>query len=164
MKSGGSILGDVTRMEQLTKSPNAYVRGSPTRGVLGGIGEHTNDVVLLCEGAGYDCVIVESVGLGQSEVSIDQAVDLLILLVCYIPARSQDCALVVLCVWYRVDANSGLRVCAQVPPAGGDDLQGQKKGIMEVADMVVINKADGELLNVRIREAMACYPKTFRAV
>jgi putative protein kinase ArgK-like GTPase of G3E family len=87
MKSGGSILGDVTRMDKLTKSPNAYVRGSPTRGVLGGIGEHTNDVVLLCEGAGYDCVIVESVGLGQSEVSIDQAVDLLILLVgsCFLP-------------------------------------------------------------------------------
>jgi len=79
--SGGSILGDKTRMEQLSICPQAYVRASPTRGVLGGIAEHTADVVSLCECAGYDVVIVESVGLGQSEVDIDHAVDLLMMIV-----------------------------------------------------------------------------------
>ena len=110
--SGGSILGDKTRMEELSKSPHAYVRASPTRGVLGGIAEHTADVITLCECAGYDVVIVESVGLGQSEVDIDHAVDLLLMI---------------------------------VPPGGGDGLQAQKKGIMEAADMIAINKADGSL-------------------
>ncbi len=112
--SGGSILGDKTRMEQLTRSMDAYIRATPTRGVLGGIAEHTADVISLCEAAGYNTVIVESVGLGQSEVDIDTAVDMLILL---------------------------------VPPGGGDSLQGIKKGIMEAADLVVINKADGDLYN-----------------
>ncbi len=79
--SGGSILGDKTRMEQLSVCPQAYVRASPTRGVLGGIAEHTADVISLCECAGYDVVIVESVGLGQSEVDIDHAVDLLMMIV-----------------------------------------------------------------------------------
>jgi LAO/AO transport system kinase len=110
--SGGSILGDKTRMEQLSRSMSAYIRATPTRGVLGGIAEHTSDVINLCESAGFDRVIVESVGLGQSEVEIDQAVDMLLLL---------------------------------VPPGGGDALQATKKGIMEVADLVVVNKADGDL-------------------
>ena len=79
--SGGSILGDKTRMEKLTRSPDAYIRGSPTSGVLGGIAEHTVDVITLCEACGFDMVIVESVGLGQSEVEIDEAVDMLVLLV-----------------------------------------------------------------------------------
>lgn len=137
--SGGSILGDKTRMEVLSKSEKAYVRASPTRGVLGGIAEHTSDVIALCEfgkihilsansglsaliithvihcTAGYDVVIVESVGLGQSEVDIDAAVDMLLLL---------------------------------VPPGGGDSLQASKKGIMEAADLVVVNKADGSLLEM----------------
>ena len=112
--SGGSILGDKTRMEQLSRSNNAYIRASPTRGVLGGIAEHTSDVINLCECAGFDVVIVESVGLGQSEVDIDQAVDMLLLL---------------------------------VPPGGGDSLQATKKGIMEAADLIVVNKADGDLMN-----------------
>lgn len=112
--SGGSILGDKTRMEQLTRSSNSYIRASPTRGVLGGIAEHTSDVISLCESAGYDVVVVESVGLGQSEVDIDSAVDMLLLL---------------------------------VPPGGGDSLQATKKGIMEAADLVLVNKADGDLLN-----------------
>jgi LAO/AO transport system kinase len=112
--SGGSILGDKTRMENLTRSPNAYIRATPTRGVLGGIAEHTSDVINLCEFAGYNIVIVESVGLGQSEVDIDSAVDMLLLL---------------------------------VPPGGGDSLQATKKGIMEAADLVLVNKADGDLLN-----------------
>jgi len=113
-RTGGSILGDKTRMTELAKAKNAYVRPSPTRGSLGGVAQHTNDVVLLCEAAGFEIIIVETVGLGQSEVLVDQTVDMLMLL---------------------------------VPPGGGDELQGVKKGIMEVADMVVVNKADGELEN-----------------
>ena len=111
--SGGSILGDKTRMEVLSRHAHAYVRASPTSGVLGGIAEHTNDVITLCEAAGYDVVIVESVGLGQSEVDIDQAVDML---------------------------------CVLIPPGGGDGLQASKKGIMEAADLLLVNKADGTLL------------------
>lgn len=111
--SGGSILGDKTRMELLSRSMNAYVRASPTSGVLGGIAEHTSDVISLCEGANFDVIIVESVGLGQSEVEIDNAVDMLLVI---------------------------------VPPGGGDSLQASKKGIMEAADLVIVNKADGMLL------------------
>ncbi|GMF26595.1 unnamed protein product [Phytophthora fragariaefolia] len=111
-RSGGSILGDKTRMEKLSNDPNAFVRPSPSRGTLGGVAQHTNDIVLLCEAGGYDIIIVESVGLGQSEIVIDDTVDMVMLL---------------------------------VPPAGGDELQGQKKGIVEIADIVVVNKADGEL-------------------
>lgn len=112
--SGGSILGDKTRMERLSKVPQAYVRATPTRGVLGGIAEHTVDVITLCEAAGFNNVIVESVGLGQSEISIDSAVDMLLLV---------------------------------VPPGGGDSLQASKKGIMEACDLVIVNKADRDLLN-----------------
>mmetsp|Transcript_11383 Transcript_11383/g.22264 ORF Transcript_11383/g.22264 Transcript_11383/m.22264 type:complete len:431 (-) Transcript_11383:517-1809(-) len=111
-RSGGSILGDKTRMPELSKEEAAYVRPSPTRGSLGGVAQHTNDVILLCEAAGFDTVLVESVGLGQSEVLIDEVVDMTILL---------------------------------ASPAGGDELQGVKKGIMEIADLVVVNKADGDL-------------------
>ncbi|GLD99286.1 hypothetical protein PINS_up008004 [Pythium insidiosum] len=111
-RSGGSILGDKTRMTNLSNDPNAFVRPSPSRGTLGGVAQHTNDIVLLCEAAGYDIVLVESVGLGQSEIIIDDTVDMVMLL---------------------------------VPPAGGDELQGSKKGIMEIADVIVVNKADGEL-------------------
>jgi LAO/AO transport system kinase len=112
--SGGSILGDKTRMEELTKTLRAYIRASPTRGVLGGIAEHTSDVISLCEHASFNVVIVESVGLGQSEVDIDGVVDMLLLV---------------------------------VPPTAGDSLQAAKKGIMEAADMIIVNKADGDLLN-----------------
>lgn len=80
-RCGGSILGDKTRMTELTRQPNAFVRPSPTRGALGGVAQHTNDVALLCEGAGYDVVIVETVGLGQSEVTIDSTVDMTLLVV-----------------------------------------------------------------------------------
>ncbi|KAG7396686.1 hypothetical protein PHYBOEH_001915 [Phytophthora boehmeriae] len=111
-RSGGSILGDKTRMEKLANDPNAFVRPSPSRGTLGGVAQHTNEIVLLCEAGGYDIILVESVGLGQSEIVIDDTVDMVMLL---------------------------------VPPAGGDELQGQKKGIVEIADIVVVNKADGEL-------------------
>jgi LAO/AO transport system kinase len=112
-RSGGSILGDKTRMQELSTREEAFVRPSPTRGKLGGVAEHTNDVILLCEAAGFDVVLVETVGLGQSEVVVDEAVDMLLLV---------------------------------APPGGGDELQGIKKGIMEVMDVVVVNKADGDLL------------------
>ena len=111
-RTGGSILGDKTRMTELSRDPNAFVRPSATWGTLGGLAQHTNDVILLCESSGYDIILVETVGLGQSEVAVDDAVDMCMLL---------------------------------LPPAAGDDLQGVKKGIMEIADLVVINKADGEL-------------------
>ncbi len=119
-RTGGSILGDKTRMETLSKLERAYVRPSPTRGALGGVAQHTNDVILLCEAAGYELVLVETVGLGQSEVLVDETVDMLMLI---------------------------------VPPAGGDELQGVKKGIMEVADMVVVNKSDGALADAAAHSA-----------
>ena len=111
-RTGGSILGDKTRMTYLSRTLDAFVRPSATWGVLGGLTQHTNDVVLLCESAGFDIVLIETVGLGQSEVAVDDAADMCMLL---------------------------------LPPAGGDDLQGVKKGIMEIADLIVINKADGDL-------------------
>ena len=112
-RTGGSILGDKTRMEVLSKEPNAFVRPSPTRGALGGVAQHTNDVVLLCEAAGCDVLFVETVGVGQSEVVVDEVVDVLLLV---------------------------------LPPGGGDELQGVKKGIMELVDIIIVNKADGPLL------------------
>jgi len=111
-RTHGSILGDKTRMAKLSVEERAFVRPSPTRGRLGGIAQHTNEVILLAESAGFDTVFVETVGLGQSEIEVDQCVDMLLLL---------------------------------VPPANGDELQGVKKGVMEVADMIVVNKADGDL-------------------
>jgi len=111
-RSGGSILGDKTRMEQLTRSPQAFVRPSPTRGTLGGVARRTREALLLCEAAGFDTVFVETVGVGQSEVAVAAMVDMFLVL---------------------------------VAPAGGDELQGLKRGIMELADLVVVNKADGDL-------------------
>ena len=128
--SGGSILGDKTRMTELSRSQNAYVRASPTRCMLGGIAEHTSDVVLLCESAAYDTVIVESVGLGQSETELDQAVDIFILV---------------------------------IPPGAGDDLQASKKGVMEVSDLVVVNKADGEQLQLA-KQASVDYSISMRLI
>jgi GTPase len=111
-RSGGSILGDKTRMEQLTRSPDAFVRPSPTGGTLGGVARRTREAMLLCEAAGFDVVLVETVGVGQSEVKVAGMVDLFLVL---------------------------------VAPGGGDELQGLKRGIMELADLVVVNKADGAL-------------------
>jgi GTPase len=111
-RSGGSILGDKTRMEQLTRSPHAFVRPSPTGGTLGGVARRTREAMLLCESAGFDVVLVETVGVGQSEVKVAAMVDLFLVL---------------------------------VAPGGGDELQGLKRGIMELADLVVVNKADGDL-------------------
>jgi LAO/AO transport system kinase len=107
--SGGSILGDKTRMEKLSANTAAFIRPSPTSGALGGVAEHTREALLLCEAAGFDVVIVETVGVGQSEVAVAGMTDLFVLL--------------------------------QLPNAG-DDLQAIKRGVMELADVVVINKAD----------------------
>jgi LAO/AO transport system kinase len=107
--SGGSILGDKTRMEQLSVQPHAYIRPSPASGTLGGVAARTREAMLVCEAAGYDVVIVETVGVGQSEIAVAGMTDMFVLL--------------------------------QLPNAG-DDLQAIKKGVMELADLVVINKAD----------------------
>lgn len=127
-RTGGSILGDMTRMDLLSHDPSAFVRPSPTSGKLGGIAAHTNDVITLCECANYNIVIVETVGLGQSEILIDEVVDFVIML---------------------------------TPPQMGDDLQGVKKGIMEIADMVVVNKCDGPLETVA-KHAQNDYKHTFQ--
>ncbi len=107
--SGGSILGDKTRMEHLSMREEAYIRPSPSNGTLGGVAEKTREAVLVCEAAGYDIVIVETVGVGQSETAVHGMTDMFVLL--------------------------------QLPNAG-DDLQAIKKGVMELTDLVVINKAD----------------------
>ncbi|MDO8280182.1 MAG: methylmalonyl Co-A mutase-associated GTPase MeaB [Burkholderiaceae bacterium] len=107
--SGGSILGDKTRMEMLSVNERAYIRPSPSSGTLGGVAEKTRESMLVCEAAGYDIVIVETVGVGQSETAVANMTDMFVLL--------------------------------QLPNAG-DDLQAIKKGVMELADLVVINKAD----------------------
>jgi LAO/AO transport system kinase len=107
--SGGSILGDKTRMERLSVHEQAYIRPSPSSGTLGGVAEKTREAMLVCEAAGYDVVIVETVGVGQSETTVAGMTDMFVLL--------------------------------QLPNAG-DDLQAMKKGVMELADLVVINKAD----------------------
>lgn len=107
--SGGSILGDKTRMERLSTRPEAYIRPSPSGGTLGGVAERTRESMLVCEAAGFDVVIVETVGVGQSETAVAGMTDMYVLL--------------------------------QLPNAG-DDLQAIKKGVMELADLVVINKAD----------------------
>ena len=107
--SGGSILGDKTRMERLCQEPNSFIRPSPSRGSLGGVGEKTREAMLVCEAAGFDVILVETVGVGQSETTVAGMVDAFVLL--------------------------------QLPNAG-DDLQAIKKGIVELADIVVVTKAD----------------------
>jgi len=109
--SGGSILGDKTRMEHLSKNPKAFIRPSPTAGKLGGVHRKTREAMLLCEAAGFDVILIETVGVGQSEVIIRDMVDFFMLLVL---------------------------------TGAGDELQGMKKGIMELADAVIVHKADGD--------------------
>ncbi len=108
--SGGSILGDKTRMEQLSRNPRAFIRPSPSAGKLGGVHRKTRETMLLCEAAGFDVILVETVGVGQSEVIVREMVDFFMLLTL---------------------------------TGAGDELQGMKKGIMELADAVIVNKADG---------------------
>ncbi|WP_458791352.1 methylmalonyl Co-A mutase-associated GTPase MeaB [Yoonia sp. MH D7] len=111
-RSGGSILGDKTRMDLLARNPNAFIRPSPSQTQLGGVARRTREAVALCEAAGYDIVLIETVGVGQSETVVAQMADLFVLL---------------------------------LAPAGGDELQGVKRGIMEIADLILVNKADGDL-------------------
>ncbi|WP_374380587.1 methylmalonyl Co-A mutase-associated GTPase MeaB [Dongia sp.] len=110
--SGGSILGDKTRMEALSRSEAAFIRPSPAGLTLGGVARRTREALLVCEAAGFDLIIVETVGVGQSETAVAEMVDLFLVLLL---------------------------------PGGGDDLQGIKRGIMELADILVVNKADGDL-------------------
>jgi len=118
--SGGSILGDKTRMEQLARDPHAFVRPSPAGSSLGGVARRTRESMLLCEAAGFDVVIVETVGVGQSEAAVADMTDVFLLL---------------------------------MQPGGGDDLQGIKRGILELADVVLVNKADGAMADLARRSA-----------
>ncbi len=111
-RTGGSILGDKTRMERLSRDPLAFIRPSPARSELGGVARRTREAVALCEAAGFDVVLIETVGVGQSETVVAQLCDVFVLL---------------------------------MAPAGGDELQGVKRGIMEMADLLLVNKADGDL-------------------
>ena len=110
-RTGGSILGDKTRMNRLALTPNAFIRPSPTSGTLGGVTRKTRETMALCEAAGFDVIIVETVGVGQSETAVADMVDFFLVLLL---------------------------------AGGGDDLQGIKKGVIEIADMIAINKADGD--------------------
>lgn len=127
-RSGGSILGDKTRMELLSRNPRAYVRPSPSSAHLGGVARRTREAIRLCEAAGHDVVLIETVGVGQSETLVAQMSDLFILL---------------------------------LAPAGGDELQGVKRGIMEMADLILVNKADGDLLSPA-RRTVADYAGALR--
>lgn len=127
-RSGGSILGDKTRMEELARASDAFIRPSPAGRTLGGVARRTHDCMLLVEAAGYDVVLVETVGVGQSETAVAELVDTFLLI---------------------------------LPPAGGDELQGIKKGVVELADLVVVNKADGALVEPA-RRAAAEYKSALR--
>jgi LAO/AO transport system kinase len=135
-RSKGSILGDKTRMEQLSVDPNAFIRPSPSAGSLGGVARKTRETVILCEAAGFDTVFIETVGVGQSETAVHSMVDFFLLLML-----------------------SG----------AGDELQGIKRGIMEMADAIAITKADGsnmqkaELAATQYKSALHLFPKTSSA-
>lgn len=117
-RSGGSILGDKTRMERLSRAPGAFIRPSPSQAELGGVARRSREAVALCEAAGFDVVLIETVGVGQSETMVAGMADLFVLL---------------------------------LAPAGGDELQGVKRGIMEMADLILVNKADGDLKPAAMR-------------
>jgi LAO/AO transport system kinase len=119
-RSGGSILGDKTRMPDLAQEKGAFIRPSPAGGTLGGVARRTREAMLVCEAAGFDVIVVETVGVGQSETAVSDMVDMFLLLLL---------------------------------PGGGDELQGMKRGIVEIADLVLVNKADGDLLDEAQRTA-----------
>ena len=119
-RTGGSILGDKTRMQELARDPSAFIRPSPTSGTLGGVARATRESMILCEAAGYDIILVETVGVGQSETTVAEMVDFFL---------------------------------ALMLPGAGDELQGIKKGLLEIADMIVVNKADGSTKNAAERAA-----------
>jgi LAO/AO transport system kinase len=122
-RTGGSILGDKTRMPRLSTDPAAFIRPSPSSGTLGGVAAKTRETMLVCEAAGYDVIIVETVGIGQSETAVADMTDFFLVLML---------------------------------PGAGDELQGLKKGIVELADMIAVNKADGDNIE-RARVAAAEY-------
>ena len=122
-RTGGSILGDKTRMARLATDPNAFVRPSPSSGTLGGVAAKTRETMLLCEAAGYDVILVETVGIGQSETAVADMTDFFL---------------------------------ALMLPGAGDELQGIKKGLVELADMIAVNKADGDNIE-RAQRAAAEY-------
>jgi LAO/AO transport system kinase len=124
-KTRGSILGDKTRMEQLSQNQNAFIRPSPSAGSLGGVARKTREAIILCEAAGYDIILVETVGVGQSETAVKNMVDFFMLLML---------------------------------PGAGDELQGIKRGIMEMADLLLINKAD-DPKDPKVRLAMGEYKR-----
>ena len=124
-RSGGSILGDKTRMARLAVDPSSFIRPSPTSGALGGVARMTRETMALCEAAGFDVVIVETVGVGQSEVMVAEMVDVF---------------------------------CVLMLPGAGDDLQGIKKGVLELADLIAVNKADGDN-RLRAEQAAAHYQR-----
>lgn len=119
-RSGGSILGDKTRMEALAREADAFIRPSPTGGGLGGVARRTREAMLACEAAGFDVIVVETVGVGQSEVAVADMVDMFVLMLL---------------------------------PGAGDDLQGIKRGIIELADLILVNKADGDMKKAAGRAA-----------
>jgi len=127
-RSGGSILGDKTRMARLSAAPEAFIRPSPAAGSLGGVARRTREAMLVCEAAGYDVVLVETVGVGQSEITVASMVDFFLVLML---------------------------------PGAGDELQGIKKGIIEIADALAVNKADGDNV-ARAGRAAAEYKSALR--
>jgi LAO/AO transport system kinase len=127
-RSGGSILGDKTRMERLAREPDAFIRPSPSQAALGGVGRRSRETIRLVEAWGADIVLVETVGVGQSETMVAEMTDIFVLL---------------------------------LAPAGGDELQGVKRGIMEMADLILVNKADGDLA-AQARRTCADYAGALR--
>jgi LAO/AO transport system kinase len=127
-RGGGSILGDKTRMAELARSPGAFVRPSPAGATLGGVARRTRDAMLLCEAAGFDVILIETVGVGQSETAVADLVDMFLLLLL---------------------------------PSGGDELQGVKRGIVELAELILVNKADGDLAAAAAR-TVADYKSALR--
>jgi LAO/AO transport system kinase len=129
-RGGGAILGDKTRMAELSRAPEAFIRPSSSGDTRGGIARRTREGILLCEAAGFDAILVETIGVGQAETAVAEIVDMFFLI---------------------------------LPPAGGDELQGIKRGIVELADLVLVNKADGELAAAAHRTA-ADYASAIRLI
>jgi LAO/AO transport system kinase len=122
-RGGGAILGDKTRMTELARSPAAFIRPSSAGAQSGGVARRTREAILVCEAAGFDTILVETVGAGQAETTVAEMVDMFLLI---------------------------------LPPAAGDELQGLKRGIIELADLILVNKADGDLRDHALRSAAEC--------